>query len=335
VSDITRPLDPASGQFPPPGSINSTNSSVDPNRPADFVITTPKVDLSPGADRTDEFSLSVSNVTGRPIRASLSLVPTEPAKVDWFTVTGETERAFALGATESFVVKVAVPPEVPAGSYAVRCDAVSEDQPQEVFTPGPTITMTVGAPPVKRKLPIIPIVVAAVVAVALVVGVIVFATLGGGKQVIDVTGIAGSDAIRTLTAAGFSTDPAAAVNAAQCDAAVATQDPAGGTEADDGSTVTLTFVPCQRIRVVPQLAQTAASNLGRIFPRVGLVVEVVQIGTSATCNPAVSQQIPAPGTRTSDGATVLVVVPAEPAGCNIVSALAPARPTRDLFFAAG
>jgi hypothetical protein len=336
MSDTTRPINPASAQFPPPGTNTQPDPGADPNRPADFIITTPKVELSLGGDRADEFSLSVSNVTGRPIRASVRIVPTtEAVDPSWFTVSGEAERAFALGATESFVVNVKVPPAVAAGTYAVRCDAVSEDQPQEVFTPGPTITLTVGPPPVKRKLPVIPIIIAAVVVLALIVGVIVFATRGGDKEVIDVTGIAGTDAIRALTAAGFTTDPAAAVIVARCDAAVATQDPAGNTEADDGATVKLTFVPCALGRTVPSLVGAAASNVGQPFPRNGFTLEVVLIGTSATCDPTVTQQIPAARTRTSPGATVLVAIPAEPAGCNNVNALPPAKPTRDAFFAAG
>jgi hypothetical protein len=74
-----------------------------------FAVTTPAAVLPLGADRHAELAVSVTNVAGRPSRARLRLVATEPAKSEWFAVVGDAEREFALGATQAYTVKAQVP----------------------------------------------------------------------------------------------------------------------------------------------------------------------------------------------------------------------------------
>jgi hypothetical protein len=145
-----------------------------------FAVTTPAAAVPLGADRHAEFTVSVTNVSGRPLRARLRLVATEPAKSDWFAVAGDAEREFALGATQAYAVQVRVPPEVAAGTYSVRCDAVAEDQPQEVFTQGPVVALTVPAPHAGR-FPWWIVAVAAAVIVVGVVAAVLIARSGDGK----------------------------------------------------------------------------------------------------------------------------------------------------------
>jgi hypothetical protein len=281
-------------------------------------------EVSIGDDRVGEFSVSVSNITGMPLRVALRLVAAEPAGAHWFTISGEAEREFALGETESYTVRVQVPPDVAAGTYSVRCDAVAEAQPQEVFTIGPTVALAVHAPAQPRKFPWW--IIAAAAGLVAVVGVVLFVVTRGGDDaaVPNVQNVAGSQAIGALNAAGFTTDPAVA-NVNPCDAPVATQE-------TDGSTVTLTFAACAQNRRVPGLVNQRTSAVVANQARLGFAIEAIQSGEAAACDPPVTAQVPAPNTITNTGSTIVIVVPAEPAGCNIVSQLPPAADGRDGLF---
>jgi len=296
-----------------------------------FVVTTPAAEVSSGEDRRAEFLVSITNVTGRATRASLQLVPSHPAAPDWFTVVAGPEREFALGETESYTVEVQVPATVPGGSYSVRCDAVSEDQPQEAFTSGPTVAIAVPAATRKKRFPKwILALIAGIIVVAVIATLLV--ARSGGEKVPDVTGVAGSQSIVALANVGLEANPPA-VDVAPCDAPVATQDPPAGAEVDGGSTVNLTFADCGTAApfIVPDLLGLAALEIGSLL-NPGFDIQVVQIDEARACNPTVAAQSPPPGTRTKPGAVVLLAIPAEPAGCDIVSALRQADPSRLAFF---
>src|SRR5207253_9939754 len=49
------------------------------------------------------------------------------------------------------VVQLNVPPASPPGSYSFRLDAVSEVNPDEDFTEGPSVAFDVAAPPPAKK----------------------------------------------------------------------------------------------------------------------------------------------------------------------------------------
>ena len=322
------PWPPAAGTFPPPPPAADPSSATTPasGEATYFAVTSPVSDVKLGADRTGEFSVSVTNITGHPRRVSLRLAAAEGAATEWFTIVGEAEREFSLGETESYTVKVEVPPSVPAGTYSVRCDAYAEDQPQEVYTAGPTIAVAAGPPPQKRKIPKWAILAAAAVAVVLVV-VIIAVVAGGGDdaEAPNVANVPGTEAIRVLNQAGFTTDPAVA-NVNPCDAPVLTQEA-------DGDTVRLTFAVCAQLRNTPNLVGARPSAIGAAVARLGFAVEVVQAGTAAACDPPVTAQAPPPRVRTNTGATIVLLLPVEPQGCNIVSAL-PQAVGREAFFAA-
>jgi hypothetical protein len=319
------PRPPAPGAFPPPPAAPDSMRAAAPTDTTYFSVTSPASELKLKAARVGQLSISVTNLTGHPRRVALQPVPADGAAPDWFTVVGEAEREFGLGETESYTVKVKVPPSVPAGSYAVRFDASAEDQPQEVFTAGPTIAVVVGPPPKKRNIPKWAIVAAVAAVIAIIVGVVV---LAGGDDEADapnVLGVPGTEAIRVLGQEGFRTDPTVAA-VQPCDAPVASQQ-------IDGDTVRLTFAACAQLRNTPNLVGARASVVTNQLNRLGFSIEVVQAGNAPACDPQVIAQAPGARVRTNTGATIVILLPEEPAGCNLVDAL-PQAVGRDAFFAA-
>jgi hypothetical protein len=238
--------------------------------PDTFVVTTPTTTVTLGAaPRTGQVAFTVSNIAGRPLRTRLRLVPQEPAKAEWLVVQGGDERTLALGATENFAVTVTVPPDVPAGNYTFRADAVGEDSPDEDFEVGPTVSLTVPAAVVKPKFPWW---IVAAAAAVLIVGVVLFVVISkSGKDTADVkptvtatplptptakptavavpaglVNLAQSAATTKLTAAGFKVDVQTFPNATPvptCDPPVGAVFPASGQTATAGSTVILIVSP--------------------------------------------------------------------------------------------
>jgi len=136
--------------------------------PTSFVITTPSPTLALDAQRSGELPVTVTNVTGRELRVRLRLVPTPPMDPAW--LDGGGEQLIALGGTAQFPARLRLPMDAPPQAYTFRVDAAAEDNPDEVFAQGPTISATAApAPAPPRRFPLIPVL-AAVVAVLLVAG---------------------------------------------------------------------------------------------------------------------------------------------------------------------
>jgi hypothetical protein len=98
---------------------------------------------------------TVTNTTPQPLKGRLLARPAAPASPEWFTVAGESIRDFGPDAAEQVVVQLAVPTGSPAGAYSFRLDAVSQVDPDEDFTEGPSVAFDVAPapPPPKKKFP--------------------------------------------------------------------------------------------------------------------------------------------------------------------------------------
>jgi len=149
-----------------------------------------------------EAVFTVTNTSARPVRGMARVRPLESTKQEWLKINGESERDFAPGGTQQFVVTfdspVAAPPApsspAPAGSpppasqttgaaaadkYSFRLDVASATNPDEDFTEGPIVTVDVpGAvpapPPKKFPIWIIFVIIAAVLVIG---GIILFFVL--------------------------------------------------------------------------------------------------------------------------------------------------------------
>lgn len=98
-----------------------------------------------------EMAFTASNVSGRPVRGRAKLVPQDAAAKAWLSVVGESERDFPASGTQQFTVKVAVPAGSKPGKYNFRLDVVSVQNPDEDYTQGPNVAISVTLPPPAPK----------------------------------------------------------------------------------------------------------------------------------------------------------------------------------------
>ena len=125
-----------------------------------------KLDSSGAAHGT----FTVTNTSAQTLKGRLLARAAEAAAPEWFTVEGDSTRDFAPNAPVQVVVQLAVPQGSAPGSYSFRLDAVSQVDPDEDYTVGPSIAFEIKAPD-KPKKPILPLIL--IIAGALVVLVIV------------------------------------------------------------------------------------------------------------------------------------------------------------------
>jgi hypothetical protein len=164
-----------------------------------FAITTAANSVRLDNSRRGQASFTVSNTSERELVSRAQVEPQDGASPAWFTITGEPKRNFAVGGTEQFVVQIAVPVDVPAGSYSFRLNALGVDNPDEDYTQGQSVTFEVPAvQPEKKTFPWWIILVGVGV---LVVGGVIFAVLSGRNVEED----AEAQASATATAAAVAT----------------------------------------------------------------------------------------------------------------------------------
>ena len=115
-----------------------------------FTVAGPST-LSLDGARSGSGSFTVSNVTGRPVRARVLVVPGAGADAAWFQVVGESERQLPVAGTATVDVTVKVAEKAPAGAFSFAVGAALEEAPDQVVS-GPNVTFQV-AEPKKRKFP--------------------------------------------------------------------------------------------------------------------------------------------------------------------------------------
>jgi hypothetical protein len=148
-----------------------------------FAITAPATATTLDSGGRGEASFTVTNTTSAPARGRIRLVPLGGTKPEWLNLAGEAERQFGPQATETVVVWIATPPGTPPGSYLLRVDVAAEENPDEDFAQGPSVGFTVAAQPPAppRKFPWWIVAVAAGGVLLIVLGVIAFNAVFGGR----------------------------------------------------------------------------------------------------------------------------------------------------------
>ena len=116
-----------------------------------FTITTGDKKMNLDSAGTAKALFTVTNTSAQALRGRLLTRPSDPAKPEWFSIVGESVRDFALNASEQVVVQLDVPPGTPPASYSFRLDAVSEVDPDEDFTEGPSVAFEVEAHPTEEE----------------------------------------------------------------------------------------------------------------------------------------------------------------------------------------
>jgi hypothetical protein len=134
---------------------------------------------SSGAARV---SFTVTNTSAQTLKGRLLTRPSGPAKEEWFSIVGESVRDFAPNASQQAAVELNVPAGTPPGSYNFRLDAVSQVDPDEDYTEGPSVAFEVAAPPPpqKKKFPWWIFAIIGAVVLLIVIGVVVFLLVRGG-----------------------------------------------------------------------------------------------------------------------------------------------------------
>jgi eukaryotic-like serine/threonine-protein kinase len=277
-------------------------------RPPSFTVTAAgqKVSLDPtGAAQA---SFTVTNTSPQGVKGRLLTRPRDPAKPEWVSIVGESVRPFAPNAAEQVVVQLNVPPGSPPGSYSFRLDAVSEDDPDEDFTEGPSVAFEVAPPPQpqKKKFPWWILIVAAVV-LLIVIGVVVWLLLRDRpKPVPAVVGQPAAAAQSTLTKAGFTakTQSVPVNNPAQ-NGVVVSQAPAAGTKQKKGTEVTIAVGHMASVPSVKGLPEATARN---VLDKAELKAAVKEVPANPAQDGIVVDQAPGPGTLQPPGSVVTIAV---------------------------
>jgi hypothetical protein len=120
-------------------------------RPSSFTVTSAGQRVRLDSNGAAQASFTVTNTSAQALKGRLLTRPAEPADPEWFSIVGEMVRQFALSGSERVVVQLNVPPTAQPGSYSFRLDAVSEADPDEDFTHGPSVAFDVEPPPPPKK----------------------------------------------------------------------------------------------------------------------------------------------------------------------------------------
>jgi hypothetical protein len=147
-----------------------------------FTVTAAGQRVNLDSSGTAKASFTVTNTGAQALRGRLLTRPSDPAKPEWLSIVGEPVRDFAPNAAEQVVVQLDVPPNSTPGSYSFRLDAVSEADPDEDFTEGPSVAFDIAAPPppAKKKFPWWILAVVGAVLLLIIIAVVVWLLVRGG-----------------------------------------------------------------------------------------------------------------------------------------------------------
>jgi hypothetical protein len=137
-----------------------------------FDITTTSDTASTAPAGTVRLVFTVTNTTQRPLRGSLRAKALDSGQAGWLKIEGEAERDFPPGGAQQVEVNAKVPAGTAASKFRVRLDALSVANPDDDFTEGPAVSVTVTGASEEKKSGGIPW------WVWVIIGVVVLAIIG-------------------------------------------------------------------------------------------------------------------------------------------------------------
>jgi hypothetical protein len=143
----------------------------------------PRIELGPGG--SGQVGFTVTNVGTAEDHVDLDVVPGDGAQRDWFTVS-EPRRRLRPGASDTYLVSVAVPSTAPVGTYSVEARVWSSDRaPEETSRISGRVSFAVATvQPVRRaRWPYALAAAVLVLIVALTVGFLLLRRSGSGPSV--------------------------------------------------------------------------------------------------------------------------------------------------------
>lgn len=272
-----------------------------------FTITAPTntILLQPG--RQGEASFTVTNVSGRPVRGRALFVPENPASAPWLQVSGAIERDFPIAGTEQYAVRIAAPQGAPAGSYVFRLDMVGVENPDELYSQGPSVTFQVPeVGPVRKPFPWWIIAIAAGV---IVLGLVAFLLWPRNVDLPDLRGLTVGEAIAQLNGANLQLarlDEVADDTVPQ--GQVISSEPPAGSSVRRGTGIVLLVSTGPANAQVPVVTNLPEADAKLLIVQAGLAVGTTTQEFSTVAAGRVVRSDPAEGERVARGSAVNLVV---------------------------
>jgi serine/threonine-protein kinase len=158
--------------------------------PGPFTVTAATNSVQLDSNRQSEAAFTVFNASGRPLRGQVRLKAEDPAATGWLSLEGEAEQDFDIAAAKQFTVKIQAPPDAQPGNYTFRLDVVGVENPDELYTEGPTVTFQVGEEREETE-PFPWWIVAVVAGVVVTAGIILAIVLSNGDNTVRVPNVRG------------------------------------------------------------------------------------------------------------------------------------------------
>lgn len=208
-----------------------------------FAISTGSSTIQLKNNRTGSVTFTVTNNADEGIKTRAKISVLDAGDGAWFTIQGEKERDYKEK-TQQYTVSYAIPNGVSPGSYRFRMDVFGVENPDEIYSEGPVVQMQVldaEAPPKSTPFPWW--IIAVVVSVLLMGGGIAWwATRTTTELVPRVIGQTADQAKAMLAEKKFTVEETTVFTVKHNEInVVMAQDPVENTEADQGSTVTITL----------------------------------------------------------------------------------------------
>jgi len=216
-----------------------------------FDITTTSDTSSMEAGGTIKLVFTVTNTTQRPQRATLRAKALDSAQASWLSVSGDTERDFPAGFTHQVEVQTKVPAATEPTKFRLRLDALSVANPDDDYTEGPPVSITVKAAdkPRPKSIPWWVWLIVGLVVLA-IVGIVAWVAMSPGeapqpvpqvsKVPADLVGQPFGDAKKHVEEAGYVVERKDSNIAEGCPGKVLATMPQPGSPAASGATVALT-----------------------------------------------------------------------------------------------
>lgn len=147
--------------------------------PRAFAITAATPSIRVDAGKEGEFSFTVSNALGRPVRARFRALPEGATQASWLSIVGEPERDFTPDATQQITVKVRPPATTAQGTYPFHLLVASVSNPDEEYAEGPSVSVEVSPAVPPKPFPWWLVALAAGVVVIAGGGILLFSILRG------------------------------------------------------------------------------------------------------------------------------------------------------------
>jgi beta-lactam-binding protein with PASTA domain len=294
------------------------------------IMTTASDTLKTDSKGHTEAAFTVTNTTSRPVRGMASTTALDSTKQEWLKITGESDRDFAAGGTQQYVVTfdspiatagapvdpkaAAAAAATPADKYGFRLNVASATNPDEDFAQSPIIRVELPAPKVvgpKKPFPkwiFIPI--AAVILIAVGLGLF-FALRKKDVAVPNVIGMTLDEASAALTAAKLTpVEKEVQITGKAPAGQVIDQEPkAESAEVPKGTEVQLITEGVEPKVEVPDVTKRLVDDAKTRLTDKGLsvVVTSTDLAEGLQPNQVVSQQ-PAGGAQVKAGSTVELVI---------------------------